>query len=142
MLSEEKIKIMTNLAMFEKREGRKISPAGRYFKWDYISSKLFRSFFSYTFSFLICLALWGLYHMEQWLKTMDLRTVSGMGVQIGVVYGIGLAAYIGISIFVYVRRYANASRGMKVYLSKLKRLDKRYEGTSRPLKRTKGGRTT
>ena len=88
MLSEEKIKIMTNLAMFEKREGRRIFSAGRYFKGDYVSSKLFRSFFSYTFSFLICLVLWGLYHMEQWLKTMDLRTVTGAGVKIGVVYGI------------------------------------------------------
>lgn len=142
MLSEEKIKIMTNLAMFEKREGRKIFFAGRYFKGDYVSSKLLRSFFSYTFSFLICLVLWGLYHMEQWLKTMDLRIVTGAGVKIGVVYVIGLVIYMGISIYVYVRRYEYASRGMKVYLSRLKKLDKRYEGTSRPLKRTKGGRMT
>ncbi len=48
MLSEEKIKIMTNLAMFEKKEGNRIFPVNRYFKSDYISSKLLRSFFSYT----------------------------------------------------------------------------------------------
>ena len=45
MLSEEKIKIMTNLAMFEKNEGNRIFPVNRYFKSDYISSKLLRSFF-------------------------------------------------------------------------------------------------
>ena len=44
MLSEEKIKIMTNLAMFEKNEGNRIFPVNRYFKSDYISSKLLRSF--------------------------------------------------------------------------------------------------
>ena len=32
MLSEEKIKIMTNLAMFEKKEGNRIFPVNRYFK--------------------------------------------------------------------------------------------------------------
>ncbi len=51
MLSEEKIKIMTNLAMFEKHEGKRIFPINRYFKSDYVSSKLFRSFFSYTLVF-------------------------------------------------------------------------------------------
>ncbi len=45
MLSEEKIKIMTSLAMFEKHEGKRIFPINRYFKSDYISSKLIRSFF-------------------------------------------------------------------------------------------------
>lgn len=140
MLSEEKIKLMTSLAMYEKHEGRKILPAGRYFKSDYIIGKLFRSFFSYTAGFLICLILWGLYHMEKWLKTMDWDTIAEAGWRIGIVYIAGLAVYAGISIFVYEKRYEYASRGMRVYLSKLKRLDKRYEGTSRPLKRTKGGR--
>ncbi|MEY8356058.1 hypothetical protein AALB39_22240 [Lachnospiraceae bacterium 54-53] len=142
MLSEEKIKIMTNLAMFEKHEGKKIFPVNRYFKSDYIGSKLFRSFFSYTLSFIICLLLWGLYYMERWLSTMDVNSLTAAGTRVGVIYAAGLVIYLGISVYVYMKRYEYASRGIKVYLAKLKRLDKRYEGTARPLKRTKGGRTT
>ena len=141
MLSEEKIKIMTNLAMFEKHEGKRIFPISRYFKSDYVSSKLFRSFFSYTFSFLSCLLLWGLYYMERWLNTMDLEVLKATGIRIGFLYGIGLVIYLVISICIYMRRYEYASRGMKVYMAKLKRLDKRYEGNTRSIKRTKGGRT-
>lgn len=140
MLSEEKIKIMTNLAMFEKHQGKKIFPVTRYFKSDYVSSRLFRSFFSYTLSFALCLALWGLYYMEWWLNTMELKTLYDTGLRIAAVYGCGLVVYMVISIFVYAKRYEYASRGMKVYLAKLKRLDKRYEGGQRPGSRNKGGR--
>ncbi len=142
MLSEEKIRIMTNLAMFEKHEGKRIFPINRYFKSDYIGSKLFRSFLNYTLSFVFCLILWGLYYMEHWLNTLELISLTDTGIRIGVIYSIGLAVYLGISVFVYLKRYEYASRGIKVYLAKLKRLDKRYEGNSRPLKRTKGGRTS
>lgn len=140
MLSEEKIKIMTSLAMFEKHQGKRIFPVNRYFKSDYISSGLFRSFFSYTLSFMLCLVLWGLYSMEWLLNTVDLRILYGAGVQIVKVYGGGLAVYMLISIFVYSKKYEYAKRGIKVYLAKLKRLDKRYEGSNRPAPRNKGGR--
>lgn len=141
MLSEEKIKIMTNLAMFEKHEGKKIAPAYKYFKSDYVSGKLMRSFFGYTVSFILCLALWVLCFVEQWLTTMDFGTVLDYGMQIGVIYIAGLAIYLIISLVVYSKRYNNASRGIKVYLAKLKRLDKRYESGTRPGARSKGGRT-
>ena len=58
-----------------------------------------------------------------------------------VIYLAGLVVYLIISLCIYARRYDYASRGMKVYMAKLKRLDKRYEGNSRPGTRTKGGRT-
>lgn len=141
MLSEEKMKIMTNLAMFEKHEGKRLFPVSRYFKGDYVSSKLFRSFFSYTLSFVLCLFLWGLYYMERWLNTMELASLKETGIRIGILYTVGLVIYMIISAYVYMKKYEYSKRGMKVYLAKLKRLDKRYEGNSRPIKRTKGGRT-
>ena len=141
MLSEEKIKIMTNLAMFEKKEGNRIFPVNRYFKSDYISSKLLRSFFSYTLSFLLGIVLWVLCDIEKWLNVMWIESLIELGMKVGAIYLAGLGVYLIISLCIYARRYDYASRGMKVYMAKLKRLDKRYEGNSRPGTRTKGGRT-
>ena len=141
MLSEEKIKIMTNLAMFEKKEGNRIFPVHRYFKSDYISSKLLRSFFSYTLSFLLGIVLWVLCDIEKWLNVMWIESLIELGMKVGAIYLAGLVVYLIISLCIYARRYDYASRGMKVYMAKLKRLDKRYEGNSRPGTRTKGGRT-
>lgn len=44
MLNEEKIQAMTDLAVFEKHQGRKIFPVNQYFKSDYVGGQLFRSF--------------------------------------------------------------------------------------------------
>ena len=137
MLSEEKIKIMTNLAMFEKKEGNRIFPVNRYFKSDYISSKLLRSFFSYTLSFLLGLVLWVLCDIEKWLNVMRIESLIELGMKVGLIYLAGLVVYLIISLCIYARRYDYASRGMKVYMAKLKRLDKRYEGNSRPGARLK-----
>ena len=51
MLNEEKIQAMTDLAVFEKHQGRKIFPVNQFFKSDYVGGQLFRSFFGYTFKF-------------------------------------------------------------------------------------------
>lgn len=141
MLSEEKIRIMTNLALFEKNEGEKIFPINRFFKSDYISGRLLNSFFSYTTGFFLCLILWGSCNPDRWMNTVKLGSILDMAAVIGIVYGIGLLAYLVISLIVSIRRYDRAGRGMKIYLAKLKRLDKRYEGGLRPAARTKGGRT-
>ena len=140
MLSEEKIKLMTDLALYEKHEGKKIFPFNHYFKSDYISSKLFCSFFSYTLSFLLCFAVWTLFHMETWLNTARLEVLTGAGIRAGVLYCVGLVVYLSITVWVCIRKYGYALQGMKAYQSKLKRLDKKYEGNTRPLKRIKGGR--
>ncbi len=51
MLNEEKVRYMTELAIFEKNEGKKIFPINRYFKKDYVGGQMFRSFFGYTFCY-------------------------------------------------------------------------------------------
>ena len=71
MLNEEKIKLMTGIAMFEKKEGKKIFPLNRYFKSDYISSHLLGAFFGYTLCSGLIAVLWGLYHLEQLLNSLQ-----------------------------------------------------------------------
>ena len=47
MLNEEKIRLMTGIAMFEKKMMKESIPANRYFKSDYVGSHLIRSFIAY-----------------------------------------------------------------------------------------------
>ncbi len=139
MLNEDKIRLMTSIAMFEKREGRAIFPASRYFKNDYISSRMLRSFFFYTFSYLLCMLVWVLYHLERLLNAIDLDEVIGLAKTAGLLYLAGLAVYLFVTFLVYRKRYEYARRGMKVYVAKLKRLEKRYEFQSRTKELTKEG---
>ena len=139
MLNNDKIKLMTGIAMFEKREGKRIFPVNRYFQSDYISRHMFRSFFSYTICYLLCAVTWVLYHMEQLLNTLDISEVVGTGKYAVTLYVSGLVLYLAITWLVYRKRYEYARRGMKIYVAKLKRLEKRYEFQNRARELSKEG---
>lgn len=139
MLNEDKIKLMTGIAMFEKREGKNIFPVNRYFQSDYISSHMFRSFFSYTLCYILCVLIWVLYNIERLLNAMNLDEVIVIARQGAVLYTVGLLVYLVITFWVYRKRYEYAKRGMKVYVAKLKRLEKRYEFQNRSKELTKEG---
>ncbi len=139
MLNEDKIKLMNEIAMFEKRGGKNIFPVNRYFRGDYIGSKMMRSFFSYTISFLLCAMVYVLYYMEEFLNMLSPDTLILYGKKAVLFYAAGLLIYQIITYLVCRRRYEYARRGMKVYMAKLKRLEKRYEFQSRAKELTKEG---
>lgn len=139
MLNEDKIKLMTSIAMFEKKEGKHIFPANRYFRSDYISGRMLRSFFAYTVCFILCVMMWVLSNMEQLLNTMNLDTVVKEARTGVVLYTAGLILYLIITWHVSSRRYEYARRGMRVYIAKLKRLEKRYDVQTRTRELTKEG---
>lgn len=127
MLNEEKVGAMTELAIFEKHEGRKIFPINRYFKRDYVGGQMFCSFFGYTFCYLLVLLMWVLYKLEELINDMPLEEMLEWAVKWGKSYIVGLVAYLLITWIVYARRYDTAARAQLMYVSKLKHLLKRYE---------------
>lgn len=139
MVNEDKIKLMTGIAMFEKREGKRIFPVNRYFCSDYISSHMIGSFFYYTVSFALCALVWVLYNIEYLLNEINLDEVVLIGKHAAVLYGAGLVLYLLITCLVYWKRYQYAKRGMKIYVAKLKRLEKRYEFQHKAKELTKEG---
>jgi len=130
MLNEEKIRLMTGIAMFEKKTGKEILPAGRYFKSDYVGSHMIRSFITYTLACSLCLALWVLYNIETIMSTMDLTVLLGSAKQMAIFFVAGLGVYLFITLFVYSKRYETASKSMKMYQAKLRRLEKKYEASN------------
>ena len=48
MINEEKIKVMTKIAMYEQGEGRKYLPISKYYRSDYIGLALIKNFFLVT----------------------------------------------------------------------------------------------
>ena len=139
MLNEDQVRYMTELAIFEKNKGREMFSINRYFKGDYISGQLFRSFFAYTFSYLLVMLLWVLYRLEDLLGAISFEELTALGKKWGFWYLAGLAAYLLITRTVYARRYDYASRVQIMYSAKLKHLVKRYDRQEKGTH--KGGKT-
>ncbi|MFR1831945.1 MAG: hypothetical protein ACLSX5_02170 [Lachnospiraceae bacterium] len=140
MLNEEKIRLMTEIAMFEKKRGKSVFPYHKYFKSDYIGSRIMRSFFNYTLCALMCLLIWGLYNLDKILNTMDFYELIKQGKTLIAVYLVGLLLYLGVTAAIAASRYQNASKGMKEYAAKLRRLEKRYEFQSKTKEIKEGSR--
>lgn len=133
MLNEEKIRLMTDIASFEKKAEKDIFPINRYFMSDYIGSHLIRSLIAYTVDCLIVLFLWILYHFEEILDSMDILSLIASARQMVIYYLIGLAVYLAITWIVCFRRYRFASKSLKIYQAKLRRLAKKYEEGGKPV---------
>ena len=88
---------------------------------------MLRSFLGFSFCWVLGTALVVLYKAEDILSTLNLNEIVGYGRMYIGSYLVGLGVYLLITYWVYWKRYEYASRGMKVYVAKLKRLEKRYE---------------
>lgn len=144
MLNEDKIKIMASIALFEKQKGKKIAPVNQYFRGDYVSHHLFRSFFSYLICYLLGTVVWLLYSFDDLMNIVSTDEILSMAEHYILFFVGGMFVYLMLSALVYIRRYNIATRENKIYLAKLKRLDKRYEflAKSKELtKESKGGQS-
>lgn len=131
MLNEDKIKLMTNISMFENHQKKYISLVNRYFKSDYISRNLLRAFCGYTLCWALGFLLVILYRAEELLASMDFVALEQQALTCAKYYGAGLVCYLLIALIVSVRRYNRGLQEQKIYVARLKRLEKRYEFQNR-----------
>ena len=57
MISEQRVKLMTRLAAYEQKEGKKNEEIGSYFRGDYISFQILKSVIYGTMAFLLVLLI-------------------------------------------------------------------------------------
>lgn len=127
MLNKGKIKLMSELALYEEKEGRQNDITNSYFKIDFISKHMLGSFFSYTLCFLIAFVISILYHSDDIFAEVDIMNVVTMFKPYLFYYLIGLAIFELITAIVSNSRYNYAKGAQRVENAKLKRLQKRYE---------------
>ena len=90
MLNEEKIRLMADLAVFEKKNGGRMQAVTSYFKSDYISRNMIRGFISYTLCCVMILAIWVLFNMDVFLSTIGIDALTGLAWKACSVYGANL----------------------------------------------------
>ncbi len=140
MINEDKLKLMTSIALFEQREGRRLKTARNYFRSDYISRSLLRSFIGYTLCWLMVVALSVVCRSEDFLAILNLAELESYITEYAAGYLIGLAVYMILTLIVSYRQYSHSARGLRIYLARLRRLEKRYEFQQRVQELSKEGK--
>ncbi len=122
MINTDKVKDMTWLAVFEKREGRKVFRTTKYFKRDFIGLHMLKSFIAGTIAFFICFVFWGIFNMENLMATIHTMDIPAFGKQVLLIYVVSMAIYMG-GVFAYAQvYYARERRRVKAFSKRLRKI--------------------
>lgn len=126
MLNEEKVRIMTRLAAYEKGEGKGYLPISKYYRTDYIGLALIKNFFLVSIGYVVLVGMIALYFLEDLLENIHKMDLIKLGGKVVIGYIVLLIVY---SVLVYVIqtvRYSRAKKSIKNYYMQLGRLTKIY----------------
>ena len=71
LLNENKIKMMTKMAIYEKNEGKSMLKTAKYFKGDYIAFGVLKTVIATTFAGVILLAMYFLCNAEGMIRDIN-----------------------------------------------------------------------
>ena len=126
MINEEKVKIMTDLAMYEHGEGKKYLPVSKYYRSDYVGLALIKNFFLVTLGYGLILVAAGLYFSEFLLNNIHKMNLILSGTYLLGGYIIFLALYTLITYIQYSVKYYKAKKSVKKYYEELTSLSRMY----------------
>ena len=126
MINEEKVRLMTRLAAYEQGEGRKYNNISGYFRTDYISSHLLRSFIAGTFAFVAVIGVFLFYNFETIMEDIYNIDLLALGKKAGTTYLTFMGIYMIFSYALALVRYNKAKDSIRGYYANLKKLEKYY----------------
>ena len=127
MLNEDRIELMTKMAAYESRQGKKDLTVNEFFRGDYISFQVFKSALYATIGFGLVIVMYILYDLEGFLTDFYKMDIAEFVKDIAMKYAVVLVIYLLISYFVYAYRFSRAKKHMKKYLAQLNELEAMYE---------------
>lgn len=133
MLSEERIRLMTKMASYEEGEGKEYMPIKQYYRKDYVTLGMVKTFVTSSIAFGILLLCYVLYTFEDITEILASRDLTELGMSVLAAYLAFIAVYQLIALLVYYRRYTKATASMKEYHSILRRAEKLREKEDRSL---------
>ena len=93
MVNEEKVKLMTKLAIYENTKGKKQLNISKYYKRDYVRFQMFKTAVSSTIAFMILLFAYCMLNAEQLLLKLNDLDFLGVAAKVGVLYVVFLVIY-------------------------------------------------
>ncbi|MBR5317225.1 MAG: hypothetical protein IKU39_04965 [Lachnospiraceae bacterium] len=126
MVNEERIKLMTRMAAYEKEEHKKNKKIVSFFKSDYISMQTLKSIVYTTIAFAIMFGLYVLYDFEIFMKEIYQMDIFEFAKSVIIVYGIFMGIILVITYVVSLYQYKRAIQSTKLYYANLKKLSRDY----------------
>ena len=123
MLSEEKIKLMTKLAVYEKHTGKKTMKLTKFFQMDYVGWNMLKTGVAITIGYLMVAAAYVLYHLERFVEEIYTMDYMALVKEFASKYVVVLGGYMIATFLFYNVKYLQGMKSLKRYQKNLKRID-------------------
>lgn len=127
MINEEKVRMMTKIAIYEEGKGKQAFEVGEYYRRDYIGKELIKSLFLGTIAFCLFAALWIGYGFDYLITYFISLDIAHMLLMALIMYGVFMFVYLLITYVISAYRYKKGMKVKKIYEKALKRLESMYE---------------
>ena len=126
MINEERVILMTKLASYEENEGKQAAKISRYFRGDYVSVHLLKSWICITVVYVLLVGLNILYDLETFMENLYKMDYVAFAKEIVMWYVVIAVVYLLTIYLSYTYRYAKARKSLKRYSQNLKKLGSMY----------------
>lgn len=127
MLNEERTKLMTKMSILEQKNGKEWMKIGNYYRRDYISIQMLKTFFATTVSFLLITGLIVLYKMDFIFKNLNKLQITLLAQIVLVSFVCYSIIFQMIAYWVYAVRYRKAKRHLKSFKENIEKLADMYK---------------
>ena len=127
MISEEKVKIMTSLAQYEKKEGTGDLRINRYSCGDYVRMETMKVGVALVVALLLLTGIIVIFRMEDVISMMRKGTIAVPAILILICFGILFFCYVKSARRRAEKRYNEAMVRIKAYERQLEKLLEVYE---------------
>jgi len=124
MLNEEKVALMTKMAIYEKNEGKSDFKISKYYRSDYVGLNMINSAIIITLMYLAVLAAIVFVNIEKVLSELMDMDLLAIGRTAVLWYLVILAVYLVLAFIVYSVKYRRARNKIKSFDNNLRKLYK------------------
>ena len=126
MVNEKKVRLMTQLALDEKRLYKDELDESGYFRSDYIRSNTLKVLLGYSISYLLIMGLVAMYYVDYLFTNVVQMDMQSMVWLAGCIY-VGLLLIITLfCVLFYMTKYTNNRKRLRKYMMEIDKLQKFY----------------
>lgn len=127
MVDEEKLRLMVDIALQEKKQEKLGITQEMYYRSHYIRSNVFSTIWNLTIGYFFLLLLILLYRIDYFFINVAKLDYRGIGVAILVVYAAIVLLGFLLSYYYYTKKYAKHKNVRKDYFRKIEKLSEYYK---------------
>lgn len=134
MLNNDKIRIMTRLALYEQGNGKNDIKISHFYKSDYIRYNILKTIVAVTVGIALLLGFAGLYNMEYIISNATKINYRQLGISLLILYLLIIIGYVILTIAVTSVKYKRARKSLVKYNRNLKELYAIYKAERNDIK--------